>query len=65
MLKSALFLFPVFANKRVDVVQELRRLDNSTEPIVKIMEKPEVAAHIEQSKDGRQLFDTLNSEYGV
>lgn len=60
-----IYLFLVFANKRVDVVHELRRLDSETEPIVKIMSLPEVAEHIEQSKDGRQLFDTLSSEYGV
>lgn len=47
------------------MVEQLRHLENMTEPIVQIMGKPEVAEHIEQSKDGRQLFDTLSQEYGV
>ncbi|KAF6017419.1 EIF3E [Bugula neritina] len=49
--------------KREDVVHELRCLSQETEPIVKIMDMPEVAKHIEQSKDGRQLFDTLAKEF--
>lgn len=55
----------VLTNKRVEVVSELSRLDELTEPIVKIMEKQDVAHHISQSKDGRQLFDTLSKEYNV
>jgi len=51
--------------KREDVVHELRCLSQETEPIVKIMDMPEVAKHIEQSKDGRQLFDTLAKEFNV
>lgn len=52
-------------NKRTEVVQELRKMESLTEPIVKIMETKEVVSHIQQSKDGRQLFDTLSKEYDV
>ncbi|XP_067928340.1 eukaryotic translation initiation factor 3 subunit E-like isoform X2 [Watersipora subatra] len=52
-----------FTNKRREVVQELRMREDMTEPIVKIMELPEVVELIQQSKDGRQLFDTLSKEH--
>ena len=55
----------VFSNKRSEVVQELRKLESATEPIVKIMEDPDVTKHIQSSRDGRQLFDTLAREYDV
>lgn len=55
----------VFATKRADVVDELRQLEDQTDPIVKIMEKTEVTNHIQQSRDGRQLFETLAKEFAV
>ena len=36
-----------------------------TKPIVEIMELDEVVSLIQQSKDGRQLFDTLSKEHNV
>ena len=55
----------VFTNKRAEVVQELRTREDMTKPIVEIMELDEVVSLIQQSKDGRQLFDTLSKEHNV
>lgn len=58
-------MFSVLTQKRSEVVSQLKRLESSIEPIVKIMDKPEVTSHIQASRDGRQLFETLSKEYGV
>lgn len=46
-------------------MQELRTLEDQTEPIVKIMEQEDVTKHIQQSRDGRQLFDILSKDFDV
>ncbi|XP_074640553.1 eukaryotic translation initiation factor 3 subunit E-A-like [Tubulanus polymorphus] len=46
-------------DKRVDVVEELKQLQAAVDPITKIFEDQEVLRQIQQSRDGRQLFEFL------
>merc|ERR1712018_1048721 len=50
--------------KRRDVVDELKRLQEQTEQIIKIFEDEEVIKMIQSSRDGRVLFDSLSKTYG-
>jgi len=49
--------------KRTDVVNELKRLQLETEPIIKIFETEEVASQIQSARDGRQLFEFLQKQF--
>merc|ERR1711909_184797 len=51
-------------SKRQDVVSQLKMLQAETELITKIFEDPEVVRQMQSSRDGRQLFDFLNKDYG-
>lgn len=50
-------------NKRADVVAKLKQLQAETEPITKIFEQEDVAEKIQSARDGRQLFEFLNTNY--
>jgi translation initiation factor 3 subunit E len=50
--------------KRTDVVAELKRLQAETEPIIKIFEDEEIAASIQNTRDGRQLYEYLSKSRG-
>jgi len=50
-------------DKRKNVVEELKRLQAETDPIVKIFEDPEVGKMIHTSRDGKVLFDFLAKSY--
>merc|ERR1719318_463321 len=50
--------------KRRDVVDELKRLQEQTEQIIKIFEDEEVVKMIQTSRDGRVLFESLSKTYG-
>ncbi|XP_013420779.1 eukaryotic translation initiation factor 3 subunit E [Lingula anatina] len=57
--------FTALKDKRGEVVSELKKLQADTEPVVKIFEDPEVLRQIQNSRDGRQLFEFLSKEYNV
>lgn len=50
--------------KRVHVVAELKKLQADTEPIMKIFENPEVISQIQSTRDGRHLFEYLETSHG-
>jgi len=51
-------------DKRTDVVAELKRLQAETEPIIKIFEDEEIANSIQNTRDGRQLYEYLSKNRG-
>ncbi|XP_002735030.1 eukaryotic translation initiation factor 3 subunit E [Saccoglossus kowalevskii] len=51
-------------DKRQEVVSELKKLQGETEPIVKIFDDPEVNTQVQNTRDGRQLFDYLAKSHG-
>ncbi|KAI0224241.1 Eukaryotic translation initiation factor 3 subunit E [Lamellibrachia satsuma] len=53
----------VLRNKRSEVVAELKKLQMQTDEITKIFEEVEVRSMIETARDGKQLFDFLESKY--
>jgi translation initiation factor 3 subunit E len=53
-----------FKDKRTEVVAELKRLQAETDPIIKIFEDQEIAESIQNTRDGRQLFDFLSKSRG-
>ena len=55
----------VLRDKRVHVVSELKKLQADTEPIMKIFENPEVISQIQSTRDGRHLFEYLETNHGV
>merc|ERR1719232_2192814 len=52
-------------NKRADVVQQLRSHQQNTGPITELFEKHEVIQEVQNSRDGRALFERLQSENGL
>lgn len=52
-----------FHDKRGHVVQELKKLQADTDPIIKLFEEEEVAKMIQNTRDGRQLFEDLSKKY--
>merc|ERR1719209_359441 len=46
-------------DKRVSVVAELKSLQSAVVPITTILEDSHVTEQIQNSRDGRQLFETL------
>jgi translation initiation factor 3 subunit E len=51
-------------DKRTEVVAELKRLQAETEPIIKIFEDEEIANSIQNTRDGRQLYEYLSKNRG-
>merc|ERR1719414_2701866 len=49
--------------KRLQVVENFKKLQGETEPILKIFEDPEVTRQIQQSRDSKQLLDFLIKDY--
>merc|ERR1719365_97975 len=49
--------------KRLSVVENLKKLQGETEPILKIFEDPDVTRQIQQSRDSKQLLDFLMKGY--
>ena len=50
-------------DKRAQVVENFKRLQAETEPVLKIFEDPEVTRQIQQSRDSKQLLDFLVKDY--
>eukprot|EP00057_Strongylocentrotus_purpuratus_P012885 XP_011667359.1 PREDICTED: eukaryotic translation initiation factor 3 subunit E isoform X4 [Strongylocentrotus purpuratus] len=50
--------------KGKDVVNQLKRLQQDTEPIIKIFENADVREHIQSARDSRQLFEYLEKNHG-
>eukprot|EP00057_Strongylocentrotus_purpuratus_P012882 XP_011667356.1 PREDICTED: eukaryotic translation initiation factor 3 subunit E isoform X1 [Strongylocentrotus purpuratus] len=50
--------------KRADVVNQLKRLQQDTEPIIEIFENADVREHIQSARDSRQLFEYLEKNHG-
>merc|ERR1719378_596049 len=50
-------------DKRVTVVSELKSLQAAVVPITTILEDPHVTEQIQNSRDGRQLFETLQKDH--
>merc|ERR1740128_607475 len=50
-------------DKRLTVVENLKKLQSETEPILKIFEDSEVTRQISQSRDSKQLLDFLVKGY--
>merc|ERR1719500_1949711 len=50
-------------DKRLTVVENLKKLQSETEPILKIFEDSEVTRQIQQSRDSKQLLDFLVKGY--
>merc|ERR1719167_634479 len=50
-------------DKRVTVVSELKSLQSAVVPITTILEDPHVTEQIQNSRDGRQLFETLQKDH--
>jgi len=49
--------------KRQEVVENFKRLQNETEPILKIFVNPEVTKRIQNSRDSKQLLEDLIKTY--
>merc|ERR1712033_146591 len=50
-------------DKRVTVVSELKSLQSAVVPITQILEDKNVTEQIQNSRDGRQLFETLQKDH--
>merc|ERR1712212_1389673 len=50
-------------DKRVTVVSELKSLQAAVVPITTILEDSHVTEQIQNSRDGRQLFETLQKDH--
>merc|ERR1711962_1955259 len=50
-------------DKRVSVVAELKSLQSAVVPITTILEDSHVTEQIQNSRDGRQLFETLQKDH--
>merc|ERR1719187_510523 len=50
-------------DKRVAVVSELKSLQSAVVPITQILEDKNVTEQIQNSRDGRQLFETLQKDH--
>ena len=44
-------------DKRAEVVENFKKLQGETEPVLKIFVDPEVTRQIQQSRDSKQLLD--------
>ncbi|XP_065843339.1 eukaryotic translation initiation factor 3 subunit E-B-like [Oscarella lobularis] len=51
-------------DRRKHVVEQLKALQNQTEPIVKIFESEDFQQHVQTTRDGRLLFEYLEREHG-
>lgn len=51
--------------KRVDVLNELKRLQVEAEPVFKIFEAEDLFNNIQNTRDGRQLFEYLSKNRGL
>jgi len=49
--------------KRLQVVENFKKLQNETEPVLKILEDPDVTQQIKHSRDSKQLLDILVKDY--
>merc|ERR1719153_2143743 len=49
--------------RRVDILNNFKKLQAETEQAIKIFEKPEVTEQIKQSRDSKQLLDFLVKDY--
>merc|ERR1719430_746445 len=49
--------------KRLQVVENFKKLQSETEPVLKIFEDQEVTRQIQQSRDSKQLLDFLTKGY--
>ena len=54
---------PTLKDKRTQVVENFKKLQADTEPVLKIFADPEVTRQIQQSRDSKQLFDFLVKGY--
>merc|ERR1719184_630908 len=51
-------------DKRSQVVENFKKLQAETDPVLKIFVEPEVTRQIQQSRDSKQLLDFLMKGYG-
>jgi len=52
-----------FYDKRAEVVDNFKKLQGETDPVLKIFMNPEVQHQIQQSRDSKQLLDFLIKDY--
>jgi len=52
-----------FYDKRAEVVENFKKLQGETDPVLKIFMNPEVQHQIQQSRDSKQLLDFLIKDY--
>jgi len=50
-------------DKRAEVVENFKKLQGETEPVLKILLEPEVTRQMQQSRDSKQLLDYLAKGY--
>ena len=52
-------------DKRAVVVEQLKKMQAETEPILAMFMNPEVTRQIQSSRDSRQLLDFLTKNHGL
>lgn len=52
-------------DKRAVVVEQLKKMQSETEPILAMFMNPEVTRQIQSSRDSRQLLDFLTKNHGL
>lgn len=52
-------------DKRAIVVEQLKKMQSETEPILAMFMNPEVTRQIQSSRDSRQLLDFLTKNHGL
>ena len=52
-------------DKRAVVVDEMKKLMSQTKPILEIFSSEEVISKIQDTRDGRILFDYMATNHGV
>nr|CAG4634718.1 EOG090X0491 [Alona affinis]CAG4637720.1 EOG090X0491 [Chydorus sphaericus] len=56
---------PTLKDKRAVVVEQLKKMQSETEPILAMFMNPEVTRQIQSSRDSRQLLDFLTKNHGL
>ena len=62
-----MFKLPIqtLRDKRAVVVEQLKKMQSETEPILAMFSNPEVTRQIQSSRDSRQLLDYLTKNHGL
>jgi translation initiation factor 3 subunit E len=59
------FFLQTLKDKRTVVVEQLKKMQAETEPILAMFMNPEVTRQIQSSRDSRQLLDYLTKNHGL